>query len=288
MSTPTENLSRDTAAVAESLSVMMEKELTSYSCEGYLNPADPTMITATDRQALVDWCYIVVDLCQFSRETVASAMNMVDRFLSTPGSSSSTANEALHDQTLFQLLIVTALYVSIKVNERVVMSSAMFAEIIRKVYTVQEIESMERTLLRGLSWRCYAPTACQVGHSILSLILPHTDISEATWGFLVDEMNYLIEFAVRDYYLSTQRASTIALAAILNAMKCISDYKRIELLEALPRIIKCFDFDHTKIVFKASERLQQLFQDSMEEEIIDVPESSKYNTERRTSVIVEC
>mmetsp|Transcript_10510 Transcript_10510/g.20983 ORF Transcript_10510/g.20983 Transcript_10510/m.20983 type:complete len:85 (-) Transcript_10510:24-278(-) len=78
-------LSRDTEAVADSLAAMIMREHTNASCsyyEGYLNSSDPNLITADDRTALVDWCYCVVDHFQFSRETVASAMEMFDRFLS--------------------------------------------------------------------------------------------------------------------------------------------------------------------------------------------------------------
>eukprot|EP00984_Skeletonema_dohrnii_P024086 scaffold13198_cov94-Skeletonema_dohrnii-CCMP3373.AAC.3 len=53
----------------------------------------------------------------------------------------------------------------------------------------------------------------------MALILPHADIPEATWDFVIDEMKYLTELAVRDYYFSTQRASTVALAAIFNAVE---------------------------------------------------------------------
>ena len=35
----------------------------------------------------------------------------------------------------------------------------------------------------------------------------------------MDEMKYLAELAVRDYYFSTQRTSTIALAAIFNVIR---------------------------------------------------------------------
>ena len=154
---PTENLSRDTEAVAASLSAMIKREFTSYSCyEGYLNPSDPTMVTADDRKKLVDWCYGVVDHCQFSRERVASAMEMVDRFLSTKSTITSISNsadagavravseEALRDQSKFQLLTITALYVAIKVNERVAISSDLFAEMCSQEYTAAEIEDMER------------------------------------------------------------------------------------------------------------------------------------------------
>eukprot|EP00985_Skeletonema_marinoi_P020945 scaffold12598_cov141-Skeletonema_marinoi.AAC.5 len=220
--TPTENLSRNTEAVADSLAAMIKKELTTYSCyDGYLNPSDPNMITADDRKKLAGWCYGIVDHCKLSRETVASAMEMVDRFLGMPSNSADAArvsDEALVDPSKFQLLTIAALYTSVKISEKVVISSDLFAEMCSHVYTVEEIEDMERTLLIGLSWRCHAPTAHQVGMSILSLLLPYVDIPEVTWGFLIDEMRYLTELAVRDYYFSTstQRTSTIALAAIFN------------------------------------------------------------------------
>ena len=141
------DLSRDTEAVADSLAAMIMRERTNASCsyyEGYLNSSDPNFITVDDRMALVDWCYSVVDHCQFSRETVASAMEMVDRFLSMPSSSADDAvrvsDEALRDQSKFQLITVAALYTSIKINETIVISSDLFSEMCSRAYTVEEIE----------------------------------------------------------------------------------------------------------------------------------------------------
>ena len=267
---PSEILYKDTEAVAESLAAMIKKELTIYSChEGYLNPpeSDPTMITVHDRMALVDWCYEVVDHCQFSRQTVASAMEMVDRFLSMPSDSDSgnavarVSHEALRDQTKFQLLTVAALYTSIKVNEEKAISSDLFADMCSQFYTAEEIEDMERTLLSGLSWQCHAPTAYQIGLSILSLILPYVDIPEVTWGVIMDEMKYLTELAVRDYYFSTQRTSTIALAATFNAISDTSTKECREVLGAFLRVImECFDFDHSNEIAAARARLSLLIQ----------------------------
>mmetsp|Transcript_10511 Transcript_10511/g.20984 ORF Transcript_10511/g.20984 Transcript_10511/m.20984 type:complete len:299 (-) Transcript_10511:304-1200(-) len=244
-------LSRDTEAVADSLAAMIMREHTNASCsyyEGYLNSSDPNLITADDRTALVDWCYSVVDHCQFSRETVASAMEMVDRFLSMPSSSADdavrVAYEALRDQSKFQLLTIAALYISIKINEQMVISSDLFSEICSRAYTVEEIEDMERTLLRGLSWRCHVPTAHQVGLSILSLIIPSVDeIPEATWGIKMDEMKYLTELAVRDYYLSTQRTSTVALAALFKASSVLDFRDRKVFMKALSSILVDFDLE---------------------------------------------
>ena len=268
--TPTEHLSRNTEAVADVLAAMIERELSTYSCSsrgGYLDPSYPTMVTTSDRTKIVDWCYDVVDHCQLSRENVASAMEMVDRFLSLPGNSADAAcvsAEALGDQQEFQLLAVTALYVSIKLNENVVIPSDQFSsEVCHHVYSTKEIEDMERTLLSGLSWRCHAPTAHQVGLSILSLLLPYVDIPEVTWGYLIDETKYLTELAVRDYYFSTQRTSTIALAAIFNVIEDMTTgatgLKDLLLLRSLLSVItESFDFDHPKQVAAAIKRLRLL------------------------------
>ncbi|KAK1746127.1 cyclin family protein [Skeletonema marinoi] len=258
------NLSRNTEAVADSLAAMIKRELTtSHSCschEGYLNSSDPNLITADDRMKLVDWCYDIVEHCRYSRETVASAMEMVDRFLGMPSNSVDAArvsDEALIDPSKFQLLTVAALYTSIKINEKVAISSDQFAEMCRHVYTAEEIEDMERTMLRGLSWRCHVPTAHQVGLSILSLLLPSVNISEVTWEFLVDEMKYLIELAVRDNYFSTQRASTVALAAILNAISDTRSTEERKVLGAFLRVtMECFDFDHPNQIAAARSKLQ--------------------------------
>jgi len=260
---PTENLSRNTEAVADSLAAMIRRELATYLCyDGYLNPSDPNMITAGDRMKLVDWCYDIVDHCKLSRETVASAMEMTDRFLGMPSNSVHTArvsDEALVDPSKFQLLTIAALYTSIKINEKVAISSDLFAEMCSHVYTVEEIENMERTLLIGLSWRCHTPTAHQVGMLIFSLLLPYVDMPEVTWGFLIDEMRYLTELAVRDCYFSTQRASTIALAAIFNVINDTSTKERIELLGAyLNVMMECFDFDDPNQIAAARSRLKSL------------------------------
>lgn len=271
---PTENLSRDAVAMADTLAAIINREQTfSWRQDGYINPSDPTMTTAADdRKSLVNWCYHFVDHLQLSRETVASAMEMVDRFLSTAGKSAgnsadadvvrAVSYEAPRDQRKLQLLTITGMYVSIKINELVAFSSELLAEMCSRDYSTEEIEDMERVLLSGLSWRCHAPTALQVGLSILSIILPSVDIPEETWGILMDEMKYLIELTVLDYYFSTQRTSSVALAAIYNAIAVITSKEHQELLRtSLNVIIERFDFDHSKKITELRRKLHSLIQD---------------------------
>ena len=264
---------------AESLAAMLEKEHN--DCrkgKGYLDPLEPTIITASDRMAIIDWNYGVVDALDICREVVAVAMDMVDRYLSEP--SNCFTDQALHDQNKFQLLSVTALYVAIKVHEQVPLSSNVFAEISQGLYTIEDIEDMELILLSGISWRCNAPIASQVGSSILNLILPLAKCSNETKEFLLDEMTYLSELAVRDYYLSMQRSSTVALAAIFNAIGRIRGREGQELLLAFLCIAKQFDFDKPEVIEESSKKLlRQLKEENplaiQEEMCLQVPPKVK-------------
>jgi hypothetical protein len=86
-----ESLSHDPTSVHEALSVMLSKEQTVYKSYDYLSTInhlqhlspsisddkENAVITSSDRQLIVDWCYSIVDACQFDRETVA----LVSQFL---------------------------------------------------------------------------------------------------------------------------------------------------------------------------------------------------------------
>jgi hypothetical protein len=270
MSKPTSRtLSSDHAATAETLSAILQKELAfaRYSCKGYLNPSDATIITAADRKELVDWCYGIVDHYHLPREIVATAMEMVDRFLSISAGPSALWNinsdvakmgrNVLHCKSKFQLLTVAALSNSTFKLKNEIMTSDEFAEAY-SIYTPKEIEIMTYTLLRGLSWRSNTPTACKVGHVILSLLRNHVNLPEATWGFLLDKMEYQTELAVRDYYFSTQRPSTIAMAAISNAIESITSKAHQNMLRTcLWDIYECFfGHDQPEHIDAAQRRLQ--------------------------------
>jgi hypothetical protein len=153
---------------ADALSVMIQKEQSAYSCNDYLRAYDSSDInTAEDRQLLVDWCFAIIDACNFQRETVSIAMNMFDHFLSIQSIESIVA---LQNQSELQLLAVSSLYIAIKINERVAFSSEFLANISRGGYTVQEIEVVEKIILKGLSWRINGPTVLQMAMYILSLM----------------------------------------------------------------------------------------------------------------------
>ena len=273
-----ETLSRDTAAAADSLWVMLQKEQTTYdvsSCDYLLasSPLHPsatagTSIGESDRVQIVDWCYSVVDICQFDREIVAIAMGMVDRFLSRP-SSSGEIGYYTQDSEKFQLLAMTALYISIKTNERAAFNSSYFSIMSFGQYSVEDIEATEVKILFGLSWNICAPTSIQFANHILSLLLPHVILKETTWAILLDEVKYQAEYAVRDFYFSSQRPSTVAFAAIFNALEevSISQDERQAVLRALMLIIINGALASPEILRGAMFRLHHLMEFDVEDDV---------------------
>lgn len=244
-------LSEDNATVAQSLSIMMKKEQTIYTTRDYLHSPDPSssqsspsspdemptrVVTPSDRMMIVDWCYSIIDQVKLNRETVAIAMEMVDRFLSKP-SSIVIASRALHDRREYQLIVITALYIAVKTTEPTsVMNSQLFSDVSQGMYSVQDIEHMEITILEGLEWRLCAPTSIQMAHHILSLVLPHfaNTMDDATSAFVLDEVRFQTEFAVRDYYFAImQRPSTVAVAAIFNALDQVDNSRTREDCQAV-------------------------------------------------------
>ena len=255
-----------------------------YACRDYLNFSDCQNICPSDRMKLVDWCYDIVDTCLLSRETVAVAMNLVDRFMSTR-----VCNKSQFCRSELQLVAVTALYISIKINERIPFSSQDFATMSQGTYSLEEIESMEIELLQAVEWRLNAPTALQIGFQIISLLPLHQELEKTfeaaqTRLILQEELAFQTELAVREYRLTMQRASTVALAAIMNAIDRVvyvnDDYAY--LMDLLPCIWKEQAFEELPILFMVKNQLQGLLdeneeQDKTEESLITVEANTSTN-----------
>ena len=254
------SLSGDT--IAECLSVMIQKEQT-FLCQDYLSPGtlltDETIIvTPADRTKMVEWCYDIIDKCQLDREIVAIAMNLVDRFFSKPNST--TIMQFLQVRELYQLLVVTALYMSIKVHESEVLGSDFFADISKGLYSVKQIEDTELMILKQLEYRLCSPTSIQMANHILSLFLPYVNLSQSTWNCILQEVEYQNECTVFDYYFSTQRPSTVAVASIINSLEQvqISEQDHQVLRVALVMVTNAHDIAQPTELMDAKNKLKYL------------------------------
>ena len=257
------------AAITDALSVMMEQERTTYACHDYLcattyqaSSNTSTKITARDRQRVIDWCYEIIDQCHLNRETVAVAMNLADRFMHTP---STKRDELLYNRGQYQLLIITALYVAVKINEPTIFSSAHFAAVTHDTYTATELEAMEQSLLTTLKWRCCVPTPQQIGMHILELLKLHLIPSKVihpsspTWKFLQEELAFQTQSALRHYFFTTELSSTVAAISVLNAIEQLNDIEYEPFMRTLiDEVLKKFEFEDASTLLNSRHRLRGL------------------------------
>jgi len=208
------------------------------------------------RNKMTQWCFQVIDFAQFKRSTVSIAMSYLDRFLSSH-ETSVDAKRALSCRKYYQLACMTCLYMAIKMNEKSHSSSSsnksrsyseffingrVFSDLSRNAYNTNDIMNMERKVLNTLQWRLNGPTSLEFLRYLLQVaVLPklheehdnkeplptdnrnssdngHDDIT-ATLLNVVDLCGFQLDLAVSDYFFVTQKKSTIAIAALLNALE---------------------------------------------------------------------
>ena len=183
-------------------------------------------------------------------------MELVDRFLSTCPPEASHFH--LKARENYQLLSIAAFYVSVKTMERTALGSELLALVSDGIYTKEEIERTEKELLHGLVWKVNPPTSMQFACLILSLFTPHIAMPDELVARVLDEIAYQVESSVRDYNLSQERSSSIAVAAMFNAAYQLLDSGiRQEFLLALSCIL-VGNFAHPKELQTARLRLQRV------------------------------
>jgi len=211
--------------IIDTLQAMRRQEDMYYECSNCYQERsmliDPVSchepVTIQTRNVLCDWANKIIDFCSLDRETVEIAMNYVDRFVQTEA-----GLEILEHSDRFQLLVVTALYLAIKVHETVAISSCQFEKISRNTFTADDVEQMEVTLLEGLEWHLHPPTSLCFVRLYLDL-MPTTRMA----GKEMKETAFILakiqtELAVRDAALVSAKASTIAFSSLMNAFEALA------------------------------------------------------------------
>lgn len=179
------------------------------NCEDHVN--------SDCRSRMVEWCFQVANFCKYEMETVEIAMSSLDRFLGTP-----QGNDALNDRKTFQLAAMTCLYTAIKVHEPEAIDPQMMSGLSRGVYSPKQFEAMEMTIMSAIQWRVNAPTSMSFVRLFLAL-LPDAAIMGDELEAISEFANFQTEVAVGENTLVGISASTIALAAIANALQAVDD-----------------------------------------------------------------
>jgi hypothetical protein len=157
------------------------------------------------RSLMVDWCFSVADFFEYSRSTVHIAINCLDRYLAK-------RSDVLDGKRVFQLIAMTCFYTAVKIHESVALNPSMVAQLSKGIYTEKEVETVEADILMTLSWRVNPPIAASFAMSYLKLF-PESSVD------VKDIINRQLDFAVKDSCFLGTDASSIAFAAVMNAVE---------------------------------------------------------------------
>jgi hypothetical protein len=209
----------------ETIRVMRSQEESAYGVSDYLstlptmmpNSALETPVDASCRFVMAKWCSEIADFCNYKRETVAVAMNCLDRFMATP-----SGQEILLDRNLYQLSAMTALYSSVKIHEQEAMDPNLVSSLSRGAHSPQAVEAMESRMLNAIQWRVNPPTAMSFVRMMIDLVPEHM-LGAAERETIVELTRFQIDMSINEYEFSRFDASSIAFACILNATESVSD-----------------------------------------------------------------
>ena len=159
------------------------------------------------REEMCEWSYNVVDHCDIGREVVFISMSMLDRLLS----------KYRCNKIQYKLAAMTTLFLAIKLNSKKKIKAKSFADLSCGYFSSQHIESMERLILDGLSWKVNPPMPSTFAYYMLSLLQPIASQTEIE--SIRDISFYLIELSVCDYYFVTIKQSLTGIASVLSAIE---------------------------------------------------------------------
>jgi len=217
----------DTHATIDRLKAMQKQEDSYYLCGDYLSSVPPSSacpelasttyqlpaaMTISCRTLMTSWSYRLIDQCKLHRSTVAIAMSHLDRFLNTRKD-----HRFLCSRTNFQLASISCLYVAIKVNETIMVSSELFASVSGGMHTAAQIEETEFEILKALDWHISPPTALAFVYGYLDLM----NIPCATYDAVLELAKFQTEVSVQEYKFVNAKRSEIAYCAIMNVLEAI-------------------------------------------------------------------
>mmetsp|Transcript_21803 Transcript_21803/g.47465 ORF Transcript_21803/g.47465 Transcript_21803/m.47465 type:complete len:290 (+) Transcript_21803:87-956(+) len=196
--------------VLDRINAMRSQEEKTKGCHNYFT----SIVDESCRKAIVDWCFIVADSFDLSRETVGIAMSILDRYLSSNGKGKSA--EALQSKQTFQLVAITSFYMAVKINEPVQLGIEMLVKLCRGFYTGSTIAATEQDILYSLKWRVCISTTTPMEYvrHFLELLPGSMHVSHV---ILENAMKHM-DCATSDIIFSTCRASTVGIVCLAGAI----------------------------------------------------------------------
>jgi hypothetical protein len=139
------------------IEIMKRQEDTVYRPKLIDLPTSSDAPDGTCRDKMLTWFFEIVDYFKYSKETVETALNYLDRYVCT-------------NRLEYQLTCMTALYTAVKIHERTALHPKLVASLSQGQFTEQDVIQHERKLLHHLQWRLHPPTTVAFVREFLSWV----------------------------------------------------------------------------------------------------------------------
>jgi len=218
------------------------------ACRGFLYASlDDTTdhVNDHDRARMCDWYYEMADFLKIDRATASRSLALLDRFMATPIDSSValstrtipsfaskeniTVTEAViaasKHRDVYQLVALTALFLSIKLFERLSIEPSHVSYLSRGRYTAQEVVKMESIMLQALEWKVCSAYKVDYVNAYLDVVLSKGDMNTThhLLSSFKDLANVQIQLSDYDSSYSFLKPSLVAFAAVNNAFEMQRD-----------------------------------------------------------------
>jgi Cyclin, N-terminal domain len=168
------------------------------------------------REKVVQWCYDLIDSLQENRAVVYVALNILDRYSSFLSKSSPV------DEQTYELASMSSVFLAVGIAGAGVLRLPDLISMSRLGLRVQDIVAMGTSVVGALSWEHRFVTPFDFFTDLLSLV-PSLSNDPTRQRSLHEAACYMAEIAVFDISLSANKASEIAIAAVLSSLTSPSE-----------------------------------------------------------------
>lgn len=130
------------------------------------------------------------------------------------------SNRSRSDRKAYKLVVITSLYLAIKIINRRALPMEALAELSKGEFETHHISDMESFILTTLSWQLYPPTSSTYITCFQNIIPP--TLSASVRRSILEKAYFYAELSVIEYSFITFKQSEIAFAAFLNAVSGVN------------------------------------------------------------------
>jgi Cyclin, N-terminal domain/Cyclin, C-terminal domain len=163
------------------------------------------------RQKVSQWCYDVADHLNEDRSLVYVAMYILDRYCTS-------LTSRIHEKS-YEMASLSSIFLAVHVAGSGDLTLSDLVSMSRGGITENDIRKEASVIATAISLREPIATPAQYLRSVVHQISKTTTFEQSET--VIESASYMVELAVCDMYFSQCKASSIALAAILNALETV-------------------------------------------------------------------